>query len=50
MKIGILTDIHNNVIALDAVLQEFERQSCEKIVCAGDILASDPIRKKLFKK
>lgn len=42
MKIGILTDIHNNVIALDAVLQEFERQSCEKIVCAGDIIGIGP--------
>lgn len=42
MKIGILTDIHNNVIALDAVLQEFERQNCVKIVCAGDIIGIGP--------
>ena len=38
MKIGILTDIHNNVIALNAVLQEFDKQNCQKIVCAGDII------------
>lgn len=42
MKIGILTDIHNNVIALDAVLKEFETQGCEKIVCAGDIIGIGP--------
>lgn len=42
MKIGILTDIHNNVIALDAVLQEFERQNCEKVICAGDIIGIGP--------
>ena len=42
MKIGILADIHNNVVALDAVLQEFERQGCEKVVCAGDIIEIGP--------
>ena len=42
MKIGILADIHNNVVALDAVLQEFERQGCEKVVCAGDIIGIGP--------
>lgn len=42
MKIGILTDIHNNVVALDAVLQEFDKQNCNKIVCAGDIIGIGP--------
>lgn len=42
MKIGIVTDIHNNVIALDVVLQEFERQNCVKVVCAGDIIGIGP--------
>lgn len=42
MRIGILTDIHNNVIALDAVLQEFERQNCATIICAGDIIGIGP--------
>lgn len=42
MKIGILTDIHNNAVALDAVLQEFDKQNCKKIVCAGDIIGIGP--------
>lgn len=42
MKIGIVSDIHNNVVALDAVLQEFDKQNCEKIVCAGDIIGIGP--------
>lgn len=42
MKIGIITDIHNNVIALDAVIQEFDKQKCRKIVCAGDIIGIGP--------
>lgn len=42
MKIGIITDIHNNVVALEAVLQEFERQRCALVVCAGDIIGIGP--------
>lgn len=42
MKIGVLTDIHNNVIALGAVLQEFDKHNCVKIVCAGDIIGIGP--------
>ncbi len=42
MKIGIITDIHNNVVALNAVLEEFERQNCQKVICAGDIIGIGP--------
>lgn len=42
MKIGILTDIHNNVVALDSVLKVFSNLGCEKIVCAGDIIGIGP--------
>lgn len=42
MKIGILTDIHNNVIALDVILLEFVSQKCDKIICAGDIIGIGP--------
>lgn len=42
MKFGIITDIHNNVVALDAVLREFDRQHCDRIICAGDIIGIGP--------
>lgn len=42
MKIGILTDIHNNVVALEAVLEDLAKENCEKIVCAGDIIGIGP--------
>lgn len=42
MKIGIITDIHNNIIALDTVLEFFARQNCDKIVCCGDIIGIGP--------
>lgn len=33
MKIGIITDIHNNYEALNAVLDEFDFCGVEKIIC-----------------
>lgn len=42
MKIGIITDIHNNLAALKAVLKVFERRQCEKIICTGDIIGIGP--------
>lgn len=38
MKIGIITDIHSNIQALNAVLEEFERIKVDKIICCGDII------------
>ena len=37
MKIGIITDIHNNLIALESVLNEIEK-TCDCIICCGDII------------
>lgn len=42
MKIGILSDVHNNVVALDAVLEKLYEERCKKIVCAGDIIGIGP--------
>lgn len=38
MKIGIITDIHSNVQALNAVLKEFDKVGVDKIICCGDII------------
>ena len=42
MKIGIITDIHSNSQALDAVLKEFDRIKVGKIICCGDIIGIGP--------
>ena len=42
MKIGIITDVHSNVIALNAVLDEFEKIQVDKIICCGDIIGIGP--------
>lgn len=42
MKLGILTDIHNNLIALQTVVEYFAQQNCDKILCCGDIIGIGP--------
>lgn len=42
MKLGIITDIHNNVFALQAVLGRLQEAGCEQIVCCGDIVGIGP--------
>ena len=38
MKIGIITDVHSNIQALNVVLKEFDSKKVEKIICCGDII------------
>lgn len=37
MRIGLISDIHGNLIALDAVLEELEREGVDQLVCLGDV-------------
>ena len=38
MKIGIISDIHSNIRALKLVLEEFDKEKVDKIICCGDII------------
>jgi len=42
MKIGIITDIHNNAVALKAILEKFGAENCDGIICCGDMLGIGP--------
>ena len=42
MKIGIITDIHSNFIALNEVLKEFQKRNIDKIICCGDMIGIGP--------
>ncbi len=42
MKFGIITDIHNNVTALRAVLKKLNLVNCDRIICCGDIIGIGP--------
>jgi putative phosphoesterase len=41
-KIGIMTDIHNNIVALNSILKVFENENCSEIICCGDIIGIGP--------
>ncbi|MBR3954016.1 MAG: metallophosphoesterase family protein [Clostridia bacterium] len=42
MKFGVITDIHNNIIALKAVVEKLQQLQCDRIVCCGDIIGIGP--------
>lgn len=37
MRIAVLSDIHGNLLALDAVMTDLEKQSPDEVWCGGDI-------------
>ncbi len=41
MKIGIITDIHENVRVLEETLKAAEKHKCDEISCLGDIVGFD---------
>lgn len=42
MKLGIITDIHNNLTALKTVTEKLNQMKCDKIICCGDIIGIGP--------
>lgn len=42
MIIGIISDVHANVIALEAVLEELKSQGADTILCLGDLVGYGP--------
>ena len=41
-SIALFSDIHGNIEALDAVLQDIARHPCDLILCAGDLVGYGP--------
>lgn len=42
MKIGIISDLHANLPALQVILKHFEQEQCDVIYCLGDNIAIGP--------
>ncbi|HEY1785832.1 MAG TPA: metallophosphoesterase family protein, partial [Pirellulales bacterium] len=42
VKLAIVSDIHANLEALDAVREDINGQAVDEIVCLGDIVATGP--------
>lgn len=46
MKLGVITDIHNNLPALKVVVDKLNQMECDKIICCGDIIGIGPCPEK----
>lgn len=50
MKVGIISDIHGNIKALEAVLQELKSKNIEKIIVLGDLIGGAPMSEEVVQK
>jgi len=48
MRIGIISDIHGNLVGLEAVLDDIERQAVDQIICLGDVATLGPQPKEVI--
>ena len=42
MRIALISDIHGNLVALEAALADIERQRADQIICLGDVAVFGP--------
>ena len=42
MKIAVISDIHGNIEALEAVLEDIKQEKCDKIFALGDYAMAGP--------
>lgn len=50
MKVGIISDIHGNIKALEAVLQELKSKDIKKIIVLGDLIGGAPMSEEVVQK
>ena len=42
MKIAVFSDIHANLQALEAIIEDIKKQNVDRIICLGDIISKGP--------
>ena len=42
MRVALISDIHGNLVSLEAVLADVDRQRVDQVVCLGDVAALGP--------
>lgn len=50
MKIGLISDIHGNIKALEAVLEQLKMENIYKIICLGDLVGGAPMSEEVVQK
>ena len=48
MRVAVISDIHSNIYALQAVLEDIETRQVDKIFCAGDLVGYTPFPNKVI--
>ena len=46
MKIGIISDVHSNITALELAFEKFEQMNVNKVICIGDVIGIGPYPEK----
>lgn len=42
MRVGLISDVHANVLALEAVIEQLKMRGAEKVLCLGDLIGYGP--------
>lgn len=42
MRIALISDIHGNLVSLDAVLEDIDHQLVDQLICLGDVVTTGP--------
>ncbi len=49
-RIGIVSDIHGNIVSFESVLRELERKNVSELVCLGDVVQGGPAPSQVLQK
>jgi predicted phosphodiesterase len=42
MRIALISDIQGNLVALQAILADIDRENVDQIICLGDVALTEP--------
>ena len=42
MKVAIFSDIHGNLEALEAILEDIKKNQFDEVICLGDVIGIGP--------
>ena len=49
-KLGVLADIHGDIVALDTALARLHKMGCDPILCAGDLIDIEPFGEEVIQR